>query len=209
LIYRVILSTRDNPLFRRLSAVVAAFPFVGRLWQGLWESPRRIERFTKFAIVGTIGAVVDFTVLNVMKLLFENIGLGSGWDLSVEVDDIQLAAANAISFSAAVLSNFTWNRLWTFPESRERPLGVQLVQFTAVNVLGLVINTAIVLIMNRYVFQLFLSERLSYNLAKAIAIIVVLFWNFGVNLLWTYRGIEVGAGSTGRTTADTDKRCTE
>jgi len=31
---------------------------------------------------------------------------------------------------------------------------------------------------------------LGYNVAKAIAIIVVLFWNFGVNRVWTYRGIK-------------------
>jgi putative flippase GtrA len=193
-------------LFVRLSAALAALPGFGRLWQQLWENPRRIERFTKFAIVGTIGAVVDFAVLNIMKLIFERMDLGSGWQLPMQVDDVQLAAANAISFSAAVLSNFTWNRVWTFPESRERPLVRQLIQFTMVNVLGLVINTVIVLVMNRYVFQLFLSERLSYNFAKAIAIIVVLFWNFGVNLLWTYRGIEVGAEPVGSETMDAVRR---
>jgi putative flippase GtrA len=30
---------------------------------------------------------------------------------------------------------------------------------------------------------------LAFNLAKAIAIVVVLFWNFGANRLWTYRGL--------------------
>ena len=28
------------------------------------------------------------------------------------------------------------------------------------------------------------------NMAKAFATCVVLFWNFGVNRVWTYRGIE-------------------
>jgi putative flippase GtrA len=40
------------------------------------------------------------------------------------------------------------------------------------------------------VFQHFVSPRLSYNLAKAFAIGVVLFWNFGINRIWTYRGIK-------------------
>jgi len=31
--------------------------------------------------------------------------------------------------------------------------------------------------------------NLAYNLSKAIATIIVLFWNFGANRLWTYRGI--------------------
>jgi putative flippase GtrA len=169
---------------------LAELPLVGRVWTRLLRNPRELERFLKFAIVGTIGAVVDFIVLNVMKLTFERVGLGVGWNWSMEPHQIQLVAANAISFSTAVLSNFTWNRLWTFPESRERPLGGQLVQFAIVNILGLGINTLVLLVMDQYVFQHFVSERLSYNLAKALAIGIVLFWNFGVNRIWTYRGIE-------------------
>jgi putative flippase GtrA len=149
-----------------------------------------MERFFKFAIVGAFGFVVDLTVMNIMKRLFESIGLGVGWNVSMEPYQMQLAVANTISFSVAVLSNFTWNRLWTFPESRDRPVGSQLVQFAVVNVLGWGINTVLLLVMDQYVFQLVVSGRLSYNLAKAFATIVVLFWNFGINRIWTYRGIE-------------------
>ena len=153
-------------------------------------NPKELERFIKFAIVGAIGAVVDFTVLNVMKIFFENIGLGVGWHIGLPVQQIQLIAANTISFTTAVISNFTWNRLWTFPESREQPLGKQLGQFALVNVAGLLINTVILVLMDSYVFSHFVSERLSYNLAKAFAIGVVLFWNFGINRIWTYKDIE-------------------
>jgi len=134
--------------------------------------------------------VVDFCVLN---LLIQLAGLTKFW-------------ANTCSFTAAVISNFTWNRLWTFPESRERPLLPQLGQFALVNVAGLAINQAIFLGLDRFVLgeagllattMAGLAEAinvvhftLAYNLAKAIAIIVVLFWNFGVNRVWTYRGIE-------------------
>ncbi len=163
---------------------------MGQVLNRLLSKPKETERFVKFAIVGAIGAVVDFTVLNVMKRLFETVELGVGWSVALEPHQIQLVAANTISFSAAVLSNFTWNRLWTFPESRERPLGRQLAQFAIVNVLGLGINTIVLLVLDQYVFQNLLSERLSYNVAKAFAIGVVLFWNYGVNRVWTYRGIE-------------------
>ena len=179
-----------HPAFVRLSGWMTRLPLVGSLWEGLVSNPRRIERFIKFAIVGTIGAVVDFAVFNIMKLVFEEVGLGSGWNTPASPRQIQLAVANTISFSAAVISNFTWNRLWTFPESRERPLGTQLLQFTIVNITGLLINTLILVGMDQYVLQHILPERLSYNIAKAFAICVVLFWNFGMNLIWTYRGIE-------------------
>lgn len=153
-------------------------------------NPKELERFVKFAIVGAFGAVVDFTVLNIMKLLFEHMGLGVGWNIGLDVQQIQLIAANIISFSTAVISNFTWNRLWTFPESRDRPIRSQLAQFSAVNVAGLLINTIILITADTYFFSNFFSQRISYNLAKAFAIGVVLFWNFGVNRIWTYKGIK-------------------
>jgi putative flippase GtrA len=187
---RILTTISAHPRFGRMSAWLSALPLVGHIWSKLLSNPKEVERFAKFAIVGIVGFVVDLTVLNIMKRIFETVGMGEGWGVMIEPRQIQLAVANTFSFSAAVLSNFTWNRLWTFPESRERPLGSQLLQFAIVNVLGWGINTVLLLVMDHYVFQHFVSERLSYNLAKAIATIVVLFWNFGINRVWTYRGIE-------------------
>jgi putative flippase GtrA len=48
----------------------------------------------------------------------------------------------------------------------------------------------LLVVMDEYVFQRFFGQPWSYNLAKAFAICVVLFWNFGINLIWTYRGID-------------------
>jgi putative flippase GtrA len=179
-----------HPRLERWSGRVAGLPVVGKLWSNVLGNPKELERFVKFAIVGVIGAMVDFAVLNIMKRVFESIGLGVGWGGQLGPHQIQLIAANVISFSAAVLSNFTWNRLWTFPESRERPVGSQLGQFAIVNIIGLGINTVILVVLDQYVFQHLVDVRLSYNLAKAVAIGVVLFWNFGANRMWTYRGIE-------------------
>jgi putative flippase GtrA len=130
-----------------------------------------VVRFVKFGIVGAIGAVVDFGVLN----------------LGIQVFGLAKWLANTFSFSAAVLSNFTWNRLWTFPESRERAVGRQLGQFLLVNLVGYGINQLIFLSLDAYVFASW--GTWGYNLSKAIAIGVVMFWNFGINRIWTYRGI--------------------
>ena len=134
---------------------------------------KELARFVKFAIVGTIGAVIDFSILNLMHKVFH-------WSL---------LASNSLSFTCAVLSNFTWNRLWTFPESRERPIRTQLAQFALVNVIGLGINN-LVLVNLAALFSQFIPDPFDYNLAKAIAIIIVLFWNFGINRIWTYKGIK-------------------
>lgn len=132
---------------------------------------REVDRFVRFGLVGTLGTVVDFSVLNALIL---GLHLTKFW-------------ANTCSFSVAAFSNFIWNRLWTFPESRARPFGRQLAQFFAVSVGGYAINQALFLSLDHWVFAGW--GTLGYNLAKAVAIVIVLFWNFGANRIWTYRGL--------------------
>jgi putative flippase GtrA len=152
-------------------SLAEADPRWGRLLSPVIVSRKEVERFLRFSVVGTIGAVVDFGVLNLLILLF---GLAKVW-------------ANTCSFSAAVCSNFLWNRLWTYPETRGDPVLPQLTRFALVNVIGLGINQAIFLSLDRWVFTGW--GPLGYNLAKVIATGVVLFWNFGVNRFWTYRHV--------------------
>ena len=136
------------------------------------EHPAELGRFLRFAVVGTIGAVVDFSILN----------------LGIQVLGLAKWLANTFSFSAAVLSNFTWNRLWTYPESQSEPVARQLGQFLLVNVAGYLINQLVFLSLDRYVFAEW--GTLGYNVSKALAIGVVLFWNYGVNRVWTYRNVK-------------------
>lgn len=154
-----------------------------------------LTRFFKFAIVGAIGAVVDFGVLNLLVLKFDwssffavLMSYGVPNQLFVEFDWSKFLA-NIVSVSCAIISNFTWNRLWTYPESRERPVHIQFGKFALVNLIGLVINQFVFLTADALVFGPLFSKPLDYNLAKATAICVVLFWNFFVNRKWTYRGI--------------------
>ena len=136
------------------------------------SNPKEFRRFVKFAIVGAVGAIIDFGLLNLLRGVF-------GWDL---------IWANTVSVSAAIISNFIWNRLWTYPESRARKKRKQLPQFALVNLVGLLINNLIVVGADALLVP-FIGEPLSYNVAKALAIGVVLFWNFGINRIWTYRGL--------------------
>ncbi len=143
------------------------------------EAHPEVKRFIKFAIVGGIGALLDFAVLN--GLIF---GLG-----------FPKFYANIVSTCCAILSNFTWNRLWTFPESREHALHSQFGKFLVVNIVGLAINQAVFVVTDNFIFLPLLTqahEIWAINLAKACAIGVVLFWNFGINRIWTYRHVEFG-----------------
>ena len=145
---------------------------ITRLKDYVRNNRTEVNRFLKFAVVGAIGAVVDFSILN----------------LGIQVFGLEKWLANVFSFTAAVISNFTWNRLWTYPESRSEPLLPQLGQFCLVNLVGLGINEAIFLSLDHWVFASW--GTWGYNISKALAIGVVLFWNFFVNRVWTYRKIK-------------------
>jgi putative flippase GtrA len=136
------------------------------------NNSKEINRFIKFALVGALGAIIDFTLLNLLHGAL----------------DWRLFWANTVSVSAAILSNFIWNRLWTFPESRNRKKRKQLPQFALVNFIGLMINNIIVVGLDALLDPM-VGEPASYNIAKLVAILVVLFWNFGINRIWTYRGL--------------------
>jgi len=143
---------------------------------------REGSRFAKFLVVGTIGAVVDFGTFNLLTA-----GLHF-WPVPSSV----------CSFVAAVCSNFLFNRYWTYPDSRSKPIWRQATQFTAVNAVGLGIRTPLfaflIPVWSRALSRSgavlpVLGEQLPRNLALGCAVVVVLIWNFVVNRFWTYNDI--------------------
>jgi putative flippase GtrA len=105
------------------------------------------------------------------------------------------------SFTLAITSNFIWNRLWTYPDSRSKPITYQLLTFFIVNVVGLGIRTPIFNGLETPFRQMFdnLSflpigiidaDRLGYTFALGVAVVVVMFWNFLINRIWTYNDVE-------------------
>jgi putative flippase GtrA len=141
---------------------------------------KEVKRFVKFALVGAAGSITDFAVLNLL----------------VQLAGLPLAVANTCSFIAAVAQNFALNRVWTFPESRERHASGQLAQFAMVSLVGYGINQLVFLTLHHLWESYWMAYLgadsgflVSYNVAKLFAIGVVLFWNFTANRLWTYRGL--------------------
>jgi putative flippase GtrA len=137
----------------------------------------------RFAVVGVFGAVVDFGVMNLLVSLFH----------------FPLVLAGTISFICAILSNFTWNRFWTYPDSRSKRLARQLAEFSLVSILGLLIRVPTLALLEspvhrlieRIPFQLPVSENfIADNLTLAVAVSIVMFWNFFVNRYWTYGDVE-------------------
>ena len=148
----------------------------------LSESKERV-RFLKFATVGALGAVIDFGVMNFLTHFF----------------NYRLVLAGTISFLCAVTSNFLFNRFWTYPDSRSRHVLHQLGMFFLVNAAGIAIRIPILHYGEPPLASAFenlgplsnaLAEGLARNATLALAVGVVMIWNFFINRYWTYNDID-------------------
>lgn len=146
------------------------------------SNPVERYRFLKFMAVGAFGAVVDFGIANSLSHFL----------------DMPLVVAGTISLACAIVSNFIWNRFWTYPESRSRPLAHQLGMFSLVNLAGVAIRIPILHYLEPPLLAVFTgapispvlsSEFLARNATLATAVLIVMLWNFFVNRYWTYGDI--------------------
>ena len=148
----------------------------------IMSRPAERTRFLKFMAVGAFGALVDFGIANLLSHFLQ----------------MQLVYAGTISFTCAVVSNFIWNRYWTYPESRSRRLSQQLGMFFLVNLAGVAIRIPILHFVEPPVLGLLRAsalgmpltpEFLARNVTLAIAVGIVLLWNFFANRYWTYNDV--------------------
>jgi len=164
---------------------------IGRVSAKFGNHSKEVERFIKFSIVGTLGAVVDFTTLNILQ--------STALPPINPHQNIKIAISTGIAFCAAVLSNFLWNRYWTYPDSRTRSFRRQLVIFYGINAAALFFRLLFVGVsfhffanLSRSLFtdlRLEQSFQAGTNIAQGIAVIIAMFWNFGINRMWTYNDV--------------------
>ena len=171
---------------------------------------KEVERFLKFATVGTLGAVIDFGVLNLLRLTIlpfvdedgNNLGIALGDSIFIR----HIAIAVTISFVCAILSNFIWNRYWTYPDSRSSSIKKQLTQFATVSVIGWTARTlwitlsyltlgnlainAIQIISSDFPSDPDTVASIGSNIALFIGIFIIMIWNFLANRFWTYNDVE-------------------
>lgn len=140
-------------------------------------------RFYKFLAVGIISSIVDFGLMNIFTLIFK----------------LPLVSAQAISFIIAVINSFLWNHYWTYPESRTKSPIQKFLQFLVVNIIGIGIRTLSIPWFDKIIFRfltninidLLLSNQVvSQNLSLAIAVVIVMMWNFFINRIWTFNDID-------------------
>ena len=132
-----------------------------------------IGRFLRFGLVGLSGLAVDMTVL---YLFFDVLGFG-------------LTRSAIAAAEVAIINNFFWNDRWTFGDFAKQQRQWKMVikrflKFNIVCVMGLILK---ILLLNVF-FGVF---GINAYLANLMAIAIVTFWNFWINLKLNWRVTQV------------------
>jgi len=123
----------------------------------------KILAFIKFGITGVSGLTVDFALTWLFKDEFH----------------FNKFVANAIGFSAAVISNYIINRNWTF-KAKKSKAATQFTAFVSVSLIGLLLNSGIIYLLDNML-------NVNFYISKAIAIFIVFFWNFSINYFFVFK----------------------
>ncbi len=165
--------------------------------------PRRekeVARFLRFATVGASGAVLDISLVYILQATI----------LPPLPGTYNVILATGIAFITAVISNFTWTRLWVYPDSRSKSIRRQLATFTTISTIGGVTRTIWIEATHNFLGELLLpvalpfiqilrpnyipgplaSGKLGTLVALIIALVIVMLWNFFANRYWTYNDIQ-------------------
>ncbi len=123
---------------------------------------RGVRQFVKFGIVGASGTLVNFLVAHALE----------------KTTTLSWFADFAIGFMVGGVSNYIFNRIWTFG-SRRNPF-VEGLQFLTVSAVALLAGGAIFAIARRYNIHHFTATWLVATLSGT-------FVNFFINKYWTFR----------------------
>lgn len=133
--------------------------FLGRFIPILWQ-------LVKFGLIGVLNTLLDFAVLNLLSYLTK---VYSGKELIL---------LNIVAFVIANLNSYFWNKFWTF-NSKTKNVASEFGKFILVSVIGFAINSVILWFMTTIMSPMGnLSAPLWENVAKLLATVVYMIWNF-------------------------------
>ena len=138
------------------------------------------RQFLKFAVTGGLGAIVDFGSYNILSRLL-------GWTTIYYVFGYEVIAANLVSVPLAITSNFILNKYWTFRD-KESNVARQWTSYFVLNFFTFILNQ---IVTSFFAFRVPIIETLfgtqKDNIAKALAIGIILFVNFIGSKLFIFR----------------------
>ncbi|KAM3102789.1 glycosyltransferase [Phormidesmis sp. 146-12] len=146
----------------------------GRISQFTAKFP--VDRFLRFGLVGFSGVFVDLAAFYLLRVQF----------------GLPIARSTILSAEVAVINNFLWNDLWTFGDISQKQPGTsqrlkRFLKFNLVCLAGIILQALLVSL---------LHDAFGVNEfgAKLLAIVLVTFWNFWINLKLSWRVTDVRNG---------------
>ena len=119
-------------------------------------------KLLRYCLVGFFGMIIDF---------------GTTWLLK-ENFKINKYVSNSAGFLLAATSNFFFNKIWTF-HSVEHWNTNEYLLFFLFALIGLVLNNLVIYVLTG-------SFKLNFYISKGLAIVLVTFWNFIMNYIFTF-----------------------
>ncbi len=122
------------------------------------------KRFQKFLVVGAVGLAVN----QVMLLVFH------------DLVNLKLAVSSVLAIATSMLVTFVLNEVWTWHDRGRGMIYHRLAMYVPINTVGLVINTAVLLVLvERYDVHKLVANLIGAGLAA--------IWNFCLNSAITWR----------------------
>ncbi len=147
-----------------------------RNWHGLFQAPTSsgVVQLFRYCFVGGLSFVVDFSLFWLLLAM-----------------GIHYLICGVVAFVISFFFNFTLSRYWIFREQKRRQLWQEVVPVAVIALVGLGL-TELLLWVQR--------DLLGFNelVAKVIAAILVLLWNFWARRVFVYRGSQGGTSEMGR-----------
>lgn len=122
--------------------------------------------FMRYGVVGLVSTIIDYIIFN---LLFYFLG-----------GEQYLWLATGLGFLAGTINGYFLNSRWTFAYDTKGKETKKFIQFLIISGVGLLFTEAIVLGLAKVI-------DLDRNIAKAVAVVVVFFWNYFANKYWTFK----------------------
>ncbi len=127
-------------------------------------SKETFKHMIKFAIVGSVGAVINFSILYYLTEFFK----------------IYYIFSQIVGFTVAVTSNYILNKLWTFKRKIDEEFILTFFEYVFINLISLALNLCILFILVEFF-------KVWYIYAEVVATGFGFLVNFYGNKFWTFR----------------------
>lgn len=160
---------------------------------------RGVRQFVKFCLIGGMSTCIDLGLHWILMFWVSINGvmlshIVGQWAFHLvnphitpsqkDLTDWSFGVLKIVPTGLAILNSFYWNRRWTFRVLGKEALHRQVMKFYTIAVIGLILTVVISTTVNNLLEG---HEMASWAKGSFVAMVIVAFWNFFGQKLWTFR----------------------